>query len=216
MDTDQKLPDYNFHVSLLSLPKLFVTNEDKIPAVTSYLKADELRVAQWKELIGRHGLKIGICWQCSRVGDVDLGRSFPLISFYKISLMEGVRLFSLQKGEGEDQLKSRPEKMRVEAFNSDFDSGTQSFLDTAAVMMNLDLIITSDTAIAHLAGALGRPTWVALKYMPDWRWMLERTDSPWYPTMRLFRQKQPGDWASVFHEIELALLALLDAGRNTR
>src|SRR5205823_2937597 len=87
------------------------------------------------------------------------------------------------------------------------------FMDTAAMMMNLDLVITSDTAVAHLAGALGMPVWVALPFVPDWRWLLDRADSPWYPTMRLFRQKRAGDWAEVFAEIESALKSVVAAGR---
>ena len=106
-----------------------------------------------------------------------------------LASVPGVRLISLQKAEGTEQLAS---SMTVESLGEDFDSGPDGFIDTAAVMMNLDLVITSDTAIAHLAGALGRPVWVALRAVPDWRWLLERTDSPWYPTMRLFRQSDAG------------------------
>jgi ADP-heptose:LPS heptosyltransferase len=116
-----------------------------------------------------------------------------------------VRLISLQKGEGEAQLLTLPDGM-VQALGRDFDAGPDAFVDTAAVMEGLDLIITSDTAIAHLAGALGRPTWVALQYVPDWRWLLDRNDSPWYPTMRLFRQQRVGDWEGVFSQIQLALI----------
>ena len=95
--------------------------------------------------------------------------------------------------------------MNVETLGDDFDDGPDAFIDTAAVMMSLDLVVTSDTSIAHLAGALGRPVWVALKFMPDWRWMLGRDDSPWYPTMRLFRQRSPGDWEGVFAAMVRAL-----------
>jgi ADP-heptose:LPS heptosyltransferase len=89
---------------------------------------------------------------------------------------------------------------------TELDTKSGAFMDSAAVIMNLDLVITSDTAIAHLAGALGAPVWVILPYLPDWRWLLNRTDSPWYSTMRLFRQKQPGDWARVFEEMQAALV----------
>jgi ADP-heptose:LPS heptosyltransferase len=95
--------------------------------------------------------------------------------------------------------------MKVETLGDDFDGGPDAFIDTAAVMECLDLVITADTAAAHLAGALGRPTWVALKHMPDWRWLLDRADSPWYPTIRLFRQPKPGDWTSVFAAMEAEL-----------
>ncbi len=100
--------------------------------------------------------------------------------------------------------------MRVETLGEEFDAGPDAFLDTAAVMKICDLVITSDTSVAHLAGALGAPTWVALKRVPDWRWMLDRSDSPWYPTMRLFRQSVRGDWRSAFAEIEKELKSLLN------
>ena len=122
----------------------------------------------------------------------------------------GVRLISLQKHDGTDQLAPG---MTIETLGDDFDSGPDGFIDTAAVMMNLDLVITSDTAIAHLAGALGRPTWVALRAVPDWRWLLERTDSPWYPTVRLFRQTARDDWRPVFAAMRDALAAMV-VGRH--
>ena len=121
--------------------------------------------------------------------------------------MPNVRLISLHKGEGEAQLADLPPDMRVETLGDDFDSGADAFLDTAAVMACCDLVITSDTSIAHLAGALGVKTWLALQYVPDWRWLLDRDDSPWYPTMRLFRQKAPGDWDGVFAQMAKSLSA---------
>jgi hypothetical protein len=119
----------------------------------------------------------------------------PLTAFAPLATVPGIRLISLQKGEGEDQMAGAG--FAVETLEG-LDSGPDAFLDTAAVMGALDLIITSDTSIAHLAGALGRPVWVALRLVPDWRWMLDRADSPWYPTMRLFRQRTDGEWTSVF------------------
>src|SRR5262249_42454565 len=124
--------------------------------------------------------------------------------------ISAVRLISLQKHVGLDQLAGLPKDIEIETLGDALDNGPDAFIDTAAVMNSLDLIITSDTAIAHLAGALGRPTWVALKHGPDWRWLLDREDSPWYPTLRLFRQPQWDDWASVFANIERELRALLE------
>jgi hypothetical protein len=121
---------------------------------------------------------------------IDIGRSFPLTHFEGLSKIPGVRLISLQKNAGVEQLRELPAGMSVETLGDEFDAGPDAFLDTAAAMESLDLVIASDTAVAHLAGALGRPVWVALKYVPDWRWLLDRADSPWYPTMRLFRQKR--------------------------
>ena len=119
-----------------------------------------------------------------------------------------MELISLHKGEGESQIAGI--SFDLTTLGADFDILDDAFIDTAAVMMNCDLIITSDTAVAHLAGALGCQTWVALKHIPDWRWMLNRSDSPWYPTMILYRQKIPGDWASVFDAINRDLRILLD------
>ncbi len=115
--------------------------------------------------------------------------------------MPGVRLISLQKGPGAEQLNDLPAGMSVERLGDQFDQGPDAFLDSAAVMESLDLVITSDTAIAHLAGALNTPAWVALKRVPDWRWLLGRETTPWYPSLRLFRQKQWGDWPGVFDDM---------------
>jgi hypothetical protein len=134
-------------------------------------------------------------------------KSFLLNDLYSISKLPGVRLVSLQKGDGADQLSSTPEGMHIESFGDELDPGTDAFLDTAAIMENLDLIITADTSVAHLAGALGRPTWVALKHVPDWRWGLEGDVTPWYPSMRLFRQKSIDDWKPVFAQMERELSA---------
>jgi hypothetical protein len=112
-----------------------------------------------------------------------------------------------------DQLAGLPADSTIEILSDGFDEGGDAFVDTAAIMSNLDLIITSDTSIAHLAGALGRPTWVALKYVPDWRWLLNRDDSPWYPTLRLFRQQTPGDWNFVFAKIAQELRSLMSRER---
>lgn len=116
-----------------------------------------------------------------------------------------MRLISLQKADESAELNDLPPGMVVEQLGAEFDAGPDAFADSAAVMQSLDLVISSDTGLAHLAGALSRPVWVALKYVPDWRWMLDRADTPWYPTMRLFRQAAPGDWKSVFAQIEAAL-----------
>jgi ADP-heptose:LPS heptosyltransferase len=117
-------------------------------------------------------------------------------------------LISLQKGSGESKVQGSKSNVDDDGAIVDLgelDTHRGAFMDTAAIMMNLDLVITSDTSVAHLAGALGVPVWVALPFVPDWRWLLDRSDSPWYPTMRLFRQKRIGDWAGVFEEIRAAL-----------
>ena len=194
----------------MSLPRLFHTELSSIPNKVPYLRAEAELEARWKARIGEHGFKIGIAWQGNPRGKIDDGRSIPLEKFVSLGRVPGVRLISLQKHVGLDQLAG---DIEIETLGDAFDNGPDAFIDTAAVMNSLDLIITSDTSIAHLAGALGRPTWVALKQVPDWRWLLDREDSPWYPTLRLFRQPQRDDWASVFATIERELRSLLPARR---
>ncbi len=181
-----------------------------MPNTVPYLSSDTALVEHWRRRIGTQGFKIGICWQGS-AAKIDIGRSFPLALFKGLGALPGVRLISLQKGAGEAQIATMPAGMKLEVLGKDFDAGPDAFLDTAAVMQSLDLIISSDTGVAHLAGALGRPTWVALKRVPDWRWLMDRTDSPWYPTTRLFRQTVAGDWGAVFARIEDELRSLLES-----
>jgi hypothetical protein len=176
-----------------------------------YLTAEPGLEGRWKTRIGADGFKIGIAWQGNPSSKIDEGRSIPLTEFVPLSRISGVRLISLQKYVGLDQLTGLPNETEIETLGDAFDHGPDAFIDTAAVMSSLDLIITSDTSIAHLAGALGRPAWVALRHVPDWRWLLDREDSPWYPTLRLFRQPQREDWAVVFAKIDRELHALLNA-----
>jgi tetratricopeptide (TPR) repeat protein len=204
---------FDYHIPLLSTPLTFKTDQNNIPAQIPYLRAEPDRVERWKDRTSQDGLKIGIAWQGSQA-KIDLGRSFSVTHFSAISRLPNVRLISLQKNAGVEQLSDLPPGMKVETLGDDFDAGPDAFIDTAAVMESLDLIITSDTSIAHLAGALGRPTWVALKHVPDWRWQLERTDSPWYPTIRLFRQTSRDDWASVFAEMQMQLARRLASVEN--
>jgi hypothetical protein len=197
---------YDFQCALMSLPYRLGTDLANIPASVPYLHADPERVDRWRSKLGAFGFKIGIHWQGGlwQGGALITGRSFPLRALFPLSQIADVRLISLQKNFGVEQLDDLLAGMAVERLEG-FDDGPDSFVDTAAVMENLDLVITCDTSLAHLAGALARPTWVALKYMPDWRWMLDRADSPWYPAMRLFRQRTWGDWGGVFEEIAEAL-----------
>ena len=197
----------DFESPLLSLPYLFGTQLNSIPAPSPYLFADEDKVKFWNNRFSDGSFKIGICWQGSK-SKVDIGRSFPLSLFKDIANVQNMELINLHKGEGENQMDAID--FDVTTLGPDFDANQDAFLDSAAVMMNCDLIITSDTAIAHLAGALGRPTWVVLKHIPDWRWMLGSPDSVWYPTMNLYRQKNQGDWTSVFDTIKQDLLFLID------
>jgi hypothetical protein len=204
---------FDFQCALMSLPLWFGTEVSSVPSEVPYLSAEKALIARWKKKIAGRGFKIGIAWQGAPAGAIDQGRSIPLAEFVPLSRLPGVRLISLQKTHGLDQLAGLPADSTIEILSDGFDEGGDAFVDTAAIMSNLDLIITSDTSIAHLAGALGRPTWVALKYVPDWRWLLNRDDSPWYPTLRLFRQQTPGDWNFVFAKIAQELRSLMSRER---
>src|SRR5262249_53346594 len=174
--------------------------------------ADPSLIAQWRhQLRPIRGFKIGIAWQGNPQHRRDRFRSIPLLQFAPLARLDGVQLLSLQKGPGSEQLHQVPDRFPV----TDLGSRLDDFLDTAAVMMNLDLVVTADTATAHLAGALGVAVWVALPFAPDWRWLLQREDSPWYPTLRLFRQARPGDWDDVFERTASELRKLVEPTDRT-
>lgn len=205
---------YDFQVPLLSLPHHCGIEDGRVLAATPYLAAEAGRVAAWKARIGSHGFRIGVAWQGNRYpGGSDLDRSFPIEALWPVAQVPGVRLIGLQINHGLDQLSRLPPGMKVETLGDDFDAGDHAFLDSAAVMASLDLVITLDSAMAHLAGALARPTWLALPFAPEWRWQRERSDTPWYPATRLFRQAVLGDWDGVFQAMAEALGPLMDAGR---
>ena len=206
VDSDPNDNEIDFESPLMSLPYLFKTNLDTIPSSKSYLFANHDKVISWGNRLTKPTFKIGICWQGS-INNIDFGRSFPLSLFEDISKLPNVELISLHKGEGEKQIKDI--NFDLTTLGNDFDSGENAFIDTAAVMANCDLIITSDTVIAHLAGALGCRTWVVLKKVPEWRWMLDRPDSPWYPNMELYRQEELGNWKYLFETIKKNLVSLL-------
>lgn len=198
------VPDFDFQIALLSLPHAFKTKLETIPRLVPYLAADPERASKWAERIGSHGFRIGICSHGN--AKLNLQRTLPLAFFLKLAVIPGVRLISLMKDEvlyRESASEGWPEieELKIENLGPDYDAGSDSFLDCAAVMQNLHLIVSSDTSISHLAGALGRPVLVAVKQVADWRWLREREDSPWYPSMRIYRQKERGNWAPVFDEI---------------
>ena len=191
-------PDaFDSHSPLLSLPRAFGTELDNIPAQIPYLRAEQALAATWASRLDQQRLRVGVVWSGNPEHTRDRLRSIPLKIFRHIFQIDGIAFYSLQKGpsgcepiepgEGEDL--------------TDLAGDLRDFTDTAAVISNLDLVIAVDTAVAHLAGALGRPVWILLAQAPDWRWLKERTDSPWYPTARLFRQKNPGDWQQVVEEV---------------
>jgi tetratricopeptide (TPR) repeat protein len=200
------VPDYDFHCPLLSLPGLFQTRLESIPAAVPYLTANTRRIARWKErLQGFQGFKVGIAWQGNPDFPGDRQRSVPLEHFGALARVPGLQLVCLQRGPGSEQAQPLRDSLPLQELPG-LDEDRNAFMDTAAAMMLVDLVVTSDTAIAHLAGALGRPVWVVLPFAADWRWLVGRDDSPWYPTMRLFRQDRPGDWPGVMNRVADAML----------
>jgi Tfp pilus assembly protein PilF len=192
---------HDLAVSLMSLPAIFETAEATIPAETPYLHPHPALIEQWAKRVDGKGLKVGLVWAGRPQHENDRNRSIALDDLAPLAKIRGVTLYSLQKGAGEDALAEPPAGMKI----ADLGGRFADLADTAAAIANLDLVISVDTAVAHLAGALDVPVWTLLPTVPDWRWMLERTDSPWYPTMRLFRQAAPGDWAGPIAAVAKAL-----------
>jgi len=191
---------------LMSAPGVLGVGPQNIPGAVPYLFAEPSRIAAWRQRLGGNGFKIGINW------DIGTARSWfsrlravPLAAFAPLAATPGVRLISLQKGAPASQIAQVTFGAQIEVFDTDPDPDANYFLDTAALMALLDLIVTCDTAVAHLAGALARPVFAALPFHADWRWLQGREDCPWYPTMRLFRQTQPQQWTDVVARIVAAV-----------
>jgi methylthioribose-1-phosphate isomerase len=197
-------------VPLLDLPRLLGIGPERFAEPMPYLRADPDRIARWRERIGTKGLRIGIAWQGNPKAPVDAGRSAPLAAFAPLAAIEGVRLISLQRGPGEEQLADVDFADRIETLGASFDDGPDAFLDTAAILQGLDAVVTVDTALVHLAGALGRPAHLLLQWgWSDWRWAARPSDTPWYPSVRLHRQPRAGDW----HRAVLSVCAALTSQR---
>ncbi len=202
----EALPPFDVQAPLLSLPAMFHTTLATVPGKVPYLFPEPDLVNGWREKLSHHrGFKIGIVWQGNPRYRSDRYRSLPLTNFAPLGRLTGVELFSLQKGSGPEQVRALGDPFRIVDLADQLDD----FAQTAAVMKYLDLIVTADTAVAHLAGSLGVPVWVLLRFAPDWRWLLHRPDSPWYPTMRLFRQERRGDWQPVIQAVTEAVKPLL-------
>ncbi|PWC83817.1 hypothetical protein TSH100_19855 [Azospirillum sp. TSH100] len=200
------LPPFDLECPLMSLPRAFATGLDSVPAHTPYLRPDPARVARWHDRLGRRdALRIGVVWAGNPRFPADAERSPRLAGLRGLFDVPGCRFYGLQMGPGRADLAGT---ILPDSF-TDLGGGIADFADTAAIMANLDLVVSSCTGPAHLAGALGVPLWVALPFSPDWRWLTGRDDSPWYPTARLFRQPAPGDWPAVAGRMaaELASLA---------
>ncbi len=207
------LPPFDFQIPMASLPCALGTTFETIPADIPYLSANPALTAAWRDHLSRYPtFKIGIAWQGNPSYREDRYRSIPVNQFAPLADVPGVQLFSLQKGPGLEQLAGAKQALRIIDLGTHIDESTGPFLDTVAIMKNLDLVITSDTVPAHLAGALGVNVWVALRRGPDWRWLATGDTSPWYPTMRLFRQQQLGDWPQVFRDMADELRRIVSGG----
>jgi tetratricopeptide (TPR) repeat protein len=209
------LPDACW-LPLISVPNLLGMTVETVPARTPYLTIDAAAVSAWKTRLGTAGFKIGIGWQGNPTQGNDHGRSMPLAEFAALARLPDARLISLQKRPGSEQIGTASFRDRIETPLDENDLSAEALLDTAALIMNLDLVVTSDSMLAHLTGALNRPGYVALRKIPDWRWLVDRNDTPWYPSLRLFRQQNAGDWFQVFEAIEQAVLARLRGGTAAR
>jgi tetratricopeptide (TPR) repeat protein len=196
------LPEFDVHCSLASLPFIFGTTLQTIPNQGPYLHVDESLVQSWaSRLTDQSGLKVGLAWAGRAEHLDDRNRSVSLEMLKELLHPPGAKFISLQKGDASAQIAAISESANI----VDWTTELHDFADTAALIGALDLIITVDTAVAHLAAALGKPAWVLLPHVPDWRWLLDRSDSPWYPTMQLFRQPGIGDWQTPIAQISQAL-----------
>jgi hypothetical protein len=199
------IPQFDFRCPIMSLPLAFQTRLETIPSDVPYLRVPGESVDHWRSKLGDSGFKIGIAWAGNPSFKNDRDRSITLKNILPVCSVPGARFFSLQK----DLRDGDAEFLNANPHIRHLGNELENFLDTAAAMESLDLIISSDTSIVNLAGALGRPVWILLSFNSDWRWLLDRTDSPWYPTARLFRQDKNGDWASVVDKVRAELTKTL-------
>ena len=205
----QPLPDFDLHCPLLSLPLAFATRLETIPSPTPYLSAQEKKARAWRERLGRyHKPRVGLVWagnprkELPGANRIDGQRSLALDRLAPLFQVAACEFFSLQKGDDAvRQLRDSAARQQVIDCTDDL----HDFSDTAALIENLDLVISVDTSVAHLAGALGKPFWLLNRYNTCWRWLLDREDSPWYPTARLFRQDATREWEPVIQRVAAAL-----------
>jgi hypothetical protein len=197
--------DVDWQCPLMSLPLAFGTELATIPAEVPYLRADPAAVHTWRQRLSGPGLRVGLVWAGNPKHNRDRQRSIALRQFAPLMLLRGVTFYSLQKGAGAEDLAGTTLPV------VDLSRYLEDFTDTAAIVANLDLVLCVDTAVAHLAAAMGRPVWMLIAMVNDWRWLKDRADTPWYPTMRLYRQRAIGQWDGVLGQVERDLRAMLDA-----
>lgn len=201
-----EIPQFDYQSALLSVPLHLKTSLETIPVEIPFLTAASERQQFWHDVLSNYeGKKVGLNWSGNAKFSRDEYRSIPLETFLPLSEVAGVQLVSLQQVNGLDQIEPLKESWNLLQPGAEYQSEAGSFSEAAALIQNLDLVITSDTATAHLAGSLGIPVWVLVSQLPEWRWLLDRTDSPWYPTARLFRQEKLGVWEPVIDEVKVEL-----------
>lgn len=200
-----ELPPIELQLPLLSVPHLLGASQADLSGDVPYLQAEPQLVERWRTAVNRlSGIRIGVAWQGNPAYAADRHRSLPLANFAPLAKLPKVQLVSLQRKIGLDQIANVRNWFEVQELGADVDAANGAFMDTAAILTHLDLVVTSDSALPHLAGALGVPTWLVLPHVCDWRWGTESDVTPWYPSMKLFRQYQAGDWAKVFRRVAAA------------
>lgn len=209
---DATLPPFDLHIPSMSLPHVMGTNLSNIPTCTAYLKADPAKVDWWRQhLDADENFRVGITWAGRPEHHNDHNRSASLALFAPLAQVPGVTFYSLQKGAASVQCQRPPVGMKL----INCDAALNDFSDSAGLLENLDLVISVDTSIVHLAGAMGKEVWTLLPLVPDWRWLIDRDDSPWYPSMRLFRQTELRQWPPVFERVAAALRERIARGRSS-
>ena len=205
-------PAHTAQLPLASLPRLFATRIESIPANVPYLHPHQEEVSLWQERLLAEGetIKVGLCWAGNPNNSEDHRRSCALALFSGLGGIDRLSLISLQK----DRLSAADQSTAEQLGLVDYARYLHDFADTAALIANLDLVIAVDTAVLHLAAALGVPTWGLLRFSPHWPWLLGRDDSPWYPSLRLFRQSRPGDWLAVADQVVALLTGAMDDARD--
>lgn len=206
---DESHPPFDYFIPILSIPSVLRLEPRIADARVPYLHPDPARHARWRDYLQSKnrgagnpaGIKVGISWQGDPAFAADRARSIPLAFFSCLAEIPTISLFSLQKGYGTEQVANISWANRVHQFEVDFDGPDGAFVDSVAILKSLDLFVTSDSALAHVAGAAGVPTWILLPRVPDWRWGMEGTSTAWYPSARLFRQARLGDWKGVFQDV---------------
>ncbi len=201
LTTHDPVPEHAVQCPLLSLPRALGTTLETIPGTTPYLRAEPAAAAAWRDRLGRlDGLRVGLVWAGNPTYSYDHLRSIPFALLTRLLAQPGVSFVSLQK-DAAPKVRALPMGARLH----DWTAELTDLADTAALIDGLDLVLGVDTAVVHLAGALGKPVWLLNRFDTDWRWLLGREDSPWYPTLRQFRQAQPGDWKGVLARVSTAL-----------